>query len=195
MTLLYGGAFDPPHNGHVELAREAEARFGSPLVVLVTGNPGHRGVTASAEDRLELARAAFPSRRVELDPHRFTIDLLRAGSWPDPVVVLGADELIDFPRWREPRAVLALARLAVATRPGYPVERVEEALARLGRERIDLFEMPAVPVSSTEVRSRLLRGEPIADAVPPAVARLIRKRGLYRCDGRLSAPDEDSSRH
>ena len=129
-TGLYGGAFDPPHNGHVAVARAAKAHFGLPqLVVLVAAAPGHRDVHATAEERLELARAAFPDDDVRLDRHARTIDLLRSGEFDDPLFVIGADQFCELLTWKEPHAVLELARLAVATRPGVPRERIDAVLA------------------------------------------------------------------
>ena len=97
--------------------------------------------------------------------------------------VLGADELVAFSGWKRPARVLELARLAVATRPGVPDERVREATARLpAPDRISFFELSPVPVSSTQVRERVARGEPIDDLVPPAVAEKIARLGLYAGD-------------
>ena len=77
--------------------------------------------------------------------------------------------------------MLRLARLGVATRPGYPREALEAALAQLERsERVEFFEIPAVDVSSSEVRARIGRGEEIGDMVPEGVARAIESAGLYR---------------
>ena len=73
-----------------------------------------------------------------------------------------------------------VVRLGVATRPGYPVDRLLPVLAALRRpERVELVEIPAADVSSTEVRARLERGEPVEDLVPPAVASRVVERGLY----------------
>ena len=120
MTGLLGGAFDPPHNGHVALAEAAERQLGlDEIVVVVVADPGHKDVHAPAETRLELARLAFPDREVLLDDHARTVDMLRDGSWDDPVFLIGADEYLDFPNWKEPEAVLELTRLGVATRPGF----------------------------------------------------------------------------
>jgi nicotinate-nucleotide adenylyltransferase len=185
-TGLLGGAFDPPHAGHVVLARQAVDHFGlDRLLVLVVAEPAHKAVQTPVEDRLDLARAAFadlPLAEVRRDDHAYTVDSLRAGSFdPDATVFLvGADEFAAFPTWKEPDAILELVRLGVATRPGYPEERLRPVLAGLRRpERVELFEIPSLDVSSTGVRARLERGEPAAGLLPPEVARLVVERRLY----------------
>jgi nicotinate-nucleotide adenylyltransferase len=181
---LYGGAFDPPHVGHVEVARAAKELFGLPrLVVLVAVSPGHKAVHASAEDRLELAQAAFPDDDVRLDPHPRTINLLRAERFEDPLFVIGADQFCDFPSWQEPDAVLELARLAVATRPGFPRDRLDAVLRELRQpDRVLFFELEPNPAASTAARALAAAGKPLDGLVPPAVAALIEARGLYRAD-------------
>jgi nicotinate-nucleotide adenylyltransferase len=182
VTGLLGGAFDPPHVGHVALARSALEHFGlDELVVLVVADPGHKGVEAPAEARLALAKAAFAGlAEVRLDPFARTVDSLRAGGWDDPLFLVGADEFAGFLAWTEPDAVLDLARLGVATRPGYPRERLEAVLESLRRpERVEFFDIEPLAVSSTEVRERVARGESIDDLVPPGVAPLIAELRLY----------------
>lgn len=182
MIGLYGGSFDPPHNGHVEVARSAKAAFGLPrLVVLVSAAPGHKRVETPAGLRLEMARAAFPDDDVELDDHARTVDTLRAHpEWGEALFLIGADEFCDFLSWKDPHEVLARTRLAVATRPGYPRERLERVLARLERpERVVFFEIEPLPIASRELRARLANGDRIRDFVPPAVCSVIEREGLY----------------
>jgi nicotinate-nucleotide adenylyltransferase len=177
VTGLYGGAFDPPHNGHVALAAGAKRAFDLPrLLVLVSENPGHKSTHSPADVRLELARAAFPDDDVRLDPYPRTIDLLRGERFDEPLFVLGADEFCAFGSWKEPDEVLELAELAVGTRPGFPRERLDSVLASLRRpERVNFFEIEPNPASSTAIRA----GEAADLLVPPAVAALIRQFGLY----------------
>jgi nicotinate-nucleotide adenylyltransferase len=187
---LLGGAFDPPHNGHLALARAALERFDLPrLVVQVVADPGHKAVVTDAATRLRLARAAFgelPRTEVRRDHHARTVDSLRAGRYDDALILVGADQLADFGDWKEPDEVLELARLGVATRPGFPRERLDRALAGVSRpERVVVFEIEPVDVSSTGVRERVAAGLPVDDLVPPAVAALIRELGLYRRGGGL----------
>jgi nicotinate-nucleotide adenylyltransferase len=183
MTVgLLGGTFNPPHNGHVALARAAEEELAlDDLVVLVAERPGHKRVGLDAPTRLRLARAAFPGRRVELDEHERTVDMLRDRRFDDAVFLIGADEFCDFLDWKDPNGVLELAPVAVGTRPGYPRERLDRVLERLERpERVRFFELDPVPIASREVRDRVAKGEPIDALVPPAVAAEIAELGLYR---------------
>jgi len=181
-VVLYGGAFDPPHLGHVAVADAARERFRvERLVVLVNERPGHRGVHASAEDRRALAAAAFPGDDVRLDPYPRTVELLRAERFDDPVFVIGADQFRAFLAWAEPEEVVARARIAVATRPGFQRSELEAVRDQLGRpERVLFFEIEPNPAASTDVRARVAAGEPLDGLVPAAVARLIEERGLYR---------------
>jgi nicotinate-nucleotide adenylyltransferase len=178
---LFGGAFDPPHVGHLALVRELELQFDvTELIVLVSEDPGHKEVHLPAATRVALARAAFPDDEVRLDPYPRTIDLLRAESFDDPLFAIGADEFCDFLSWKEPQAVLELTRLAVATRPGFPRERLEAVLRQLTRpERVDFFEIEPTPVSSRELRALAAAGAPLTGLVPDEVWALIRARGLY----------------
>ena len=183
-TGVLGGAFDPPHLGHVALARAALERLGlDRLLVLVVADPGHKETRTPAETRLELVRLAFrdePRVDVELDPHARTVDSLEARNLEDPVFVVGADEFVGLSSWKRPERVLELARLAVATRPGVPDEHVSEVLARLSApDRISFFELEPIPVSSSLVRERAAAGDPIDDLVPAAVADAVRRLGLY----------------
>jgi nicotinate-nucleotide adenylyltransferase len=171
---LLGGAFDPPHNGHVALADAAEVELHlERVVIVVVADPGHKDVHAPAETRLDLARLAFPGREVELDHHARTVDMLREESWDDPVFLVGADEYHAFSEWKEPDAVLELARLGVATRPGFELPAPPP-------ERVLFFEIEPMPVSSRDLRARIARGEPVDGLVPPAVAAAIGRLGLYR---------------
>ncbi|HEY8627102.1 MAG TPA: adenylyltransferase/cytidyltransferase family protein [Gaiellaceae bacterium] len=175
MTVaLFGGAFDPPHVGHVALLEAARERFSLDEVrVFVVAEPGHKDVVADVPSRLRLARAAFPDATVELDDHARTVDMLRDLELEEPLFLIGADEWRDFADWKEPDEVLRLARLGVGTRAG--VEDAAEAA-----ERVTFFRFVSPPVASSELRARVARGVPIDGLVPPAVADLIWDLGLYR---------------
>ena len=179
MKAILGGVFDPPHEGHVALARAALDRFDpDELVVLVAASPGHRPAMAGAEARLGLAEAAFaelPRTRVLLDQSAYTVDAVRGGRFGDALFVVGADEGAAFPSWKDPDGVLEWVRLAVGTRSTYDAPD----LARYG-DRIVHVELDSPDISSTEVRRRATAGEPLDGLVPPAVAAEIGRSGLYR---------------
>jgi nicotinate-nucleotide adenylyltransferase len=191
-TGLLGGTFDPPHNGHLALARAAlDGLELERLVVMVAGQPPHKEAGTDAETRFRLASAAFEGLpKVELSCDElerpgpgYTIDTLRSAEerWGDVVVVVGGDMFASFLSWREPDAILERASLAVANRAGIERGRFDDVLRKLERpERVSFFEMEPVEVSASEVRRRVAAGEPYAELVPPVVAQLIQELRLYK---------------
>lgn len=172
-VALFGGAFDPPHVGHVALVEAARERFRpEELRIFVVADPGHKRVAAPAEARLRLAQAAFPGADVGLDDHAYTVDMLRDLELDDPLFLIGADEWRDFPRWKDPDEVLRLTRLGVGTRAGIEGTAGDD-------ERVTFFHFDSPPVSSRDIRTRVARGVPIDGLVPPAVAELVWGLGLY----------------
>ena len=175
VTGIFGGRFDPPHLGHLALAEAAVERFGiDDLHVTVVADAGHKRSVAPVADRLAMARLTFDGfgAAIELEEHPFTVDALEALDYEDPVFLIGADQLEEFPTWKQPDRVLELARLGVATRPGHSVEEASS--------RIEPFEIPPHDVSSTLVRERARRGEALDGLVVPGVASYIATHGLYR---------------
>jgi nicotinate-nucleotide adenylyltransferase len=178
---LFGGAFNPPHYGHLELARRAIEEFDlDRLDVLVSGDPGHKEVECPIDVRVALAERAFarlPEARVVADPYAYTIDRLRAEPPPDDAIFLmGADQYRDFATWKEPEEVLKRIELGVATRAG--VDRPPLAPGHEGRVRF--FEIDSPAISSRDLRERARRGEPLAGLVPPEVEAEISRRRPYR---------------
>jgi nicotinate-nucleotide adenylyltransferase len=190
-TGILGGIFDPPHNGHLALARAALEQLAiDRLVVLVAADPGHRRVFAAPEDRLRLAQAAFQELGAEvvLDEHAFTVDAVRDGRFGEALFIVGGDEGAAFPTWKDPDEVLRWVRLAVGTRSGFP----PPDLSRYG-DRVVSFELDSPPVSSTEVRELASRGAPLAGLVQTAVEAAIHETGLYR--GYTTSEPEDRKSH
>jgi nicotinate-nucleotide adenylyltransferase len=182
---ILGGAFDPPHNGHVALAREAVDHFLlERLLVRVVADPGHKEVDTAPAVRLQFAKLAFASLAaadVALDPFARTVDSLEQLQLANPVFLLGADELAAFPTWTRPERVLELARIGAATRPGIDLAVLEAVIGSLSRpDRVELFPITPLPVSSSEIRRRVAAGLPIDALVPPAVVEAIDRLGLYR---------------
>jgi nicotinate-nucleotide adenylyltransferase len=178
---LLGGTFNPPHNGHVLLAETARKHFGlAPLRVHVSANPPHKRVDVDVETRLELARLAFPHDTVVRDDNPYSIDTV-TGFGDDAIFLVGADQFAKFLTWREPDEILGHVRLGVATRPGYPREKLDAVLTQLRRpERVELFDMEPVPISSSDIRRLAAEGSPIAQLVPSPVAEAVERLELYR---------------
>jgi nicotinate-nucleotide adenylyltransferase len=194
---IFGGAFNPPHIGHLALAQEAHWQLGLDKVVLMPfgSQPSHRTLEADpgAEVRLSLCELAvggdarFAVSRLEVDRAGpiYTVDTLRELSARSPgeelVLLVGGDQAAALRSWRSPEEILSLAVLGVAERDEW---RREEIVDRLGGlcsdERVRFFDMPRMEVSSTLVRRRSARGEPIRYLVPDAVARFVEDRALYR---------------
>ena len=171
---IFGGRFDPPHLGHLALARAAVEHFGiDELHVTVVADAAHKPSDAPAVDRLELARLTFAKLGavIALEQHPYTVDALDAYGYDDPIFLIGADELAAFRTWKNPERVLELARLGVAARPGHERPQPEP--------RIELFDLEPHSISSSDVRRRVREGGPLDGLVEPAVADYIAERGLY----------------
>jgi nicotinate-nucleotide adenylyltransferase len=190
---VFGGAFDPPHNAHVALARAAVEQLAlDELRVLPTGDAWHkaRGLT-EARHRLAMTGLAFaPVPRACIDDRElrrsgptYTIDTLRELVEEQPAtrwfLLMGEDQAASFASWREWAAIAALAELCVAHRGGAE----EQGLARLQAlpgVRVRVLALPAMPESATDVRARLTDGRDITQLVPTGVASYIERHCLYR---------------
>jgi nicotinate-nucleotide adenylyltransferase len=177
---VFGGQFDPPHNGHLAVARAAIHQLGlDRLLVVPTPRPPHRPEPETpAEVRFELARAAFAGEpgvdvsRIELDREgpSYTADTLAALARPgrELYLIVGADQLAALDGWHRAERVRELATIAVAARPGAPHVDGVEVLA-----------MEPVDASSSVVRDLVARGGDVSALVPPGVAAAIMRDGLY----------------
>jgi nicotinate-nucleotide adenylyltransferase len=177
---IFGGQFDPPHNGHLAVVRAANRQLGlDRLLVVPAARPPHRPEPETpAEMRYELARAAFAGEpgvavsRIELDRDgpSYTVDTLAGLSLPGRTLslIVGADQLAALDSWERPDRVRELATIVVAARPGAP--RVDG---------VEMLVMEPVEASSSEIRERVARGEDVSALVPPRVAAAIRDEGLY----------------
>jgi nicotinate-nucleotide adenylyltransferase len=185
---VLGGAFDPPHIGHLILAQEAWWRLKLDLMLLVpVGTPTDRPAPRfDAERRVRMVEAAVAGHpglicsRVEVDRDgpSYTADTLErvAADHPgaDLWFLLGADRLETLPDWHDPPRLLSLARIAVVPRPGWDADRIHATARRVAPGRVDLLEAPQIDVSSTMVRRRLGEGGPVRYLVPHGVEPLLR---------------------
>ena len=184
-----GGTFDPIHHGHLVAASEVQAWFDLDEVVFVpTGDPwqkSDRQVTPAEHRYLMtvVATAANPRfnvSRVDIDRagKTYTIDTLRdlKAEMPDAELffITGADAMLEIMRWKEPETVFDLAHFIAATRPGYDVAAFD------AMPDVTVMQIPALAISSTDIRARVHDGRPIRFLVPEGVEGHIRAQGLYR---------------
>jgi nicotinate-nucleotide adenylyltransferase len=190
---VLGGTFDPPHFGHVLLARWAAAKLKLDRVLFVpAGRPPHKAnaAAASAAHRLAMTRLAVrgqPGFAVEaLETRRrgpsYTVDTVRAlaARWPGAKLhlIMGADMFATFDTWREPEAIAERAVLAVLLRPGARAPKRSRAAAH-GQGVVKLRN-PGLPLSSSALRARARRGLSLEGFVPDPVARYVERHALYR---------------
>jgi nicotinate-nucleotide adenylyltransferase len=193
---ILGGTFNPPHLGHLVMAQEAFDQLDLARVVLLpVAVPPHK---EAREDpggaaRVELCRLAVAgderlgvsTLEVDRGGASFTVDTLRELHERQPehdlTFIVGGDMAHSLPAWREPEAILALARLAVAEREGVRRDDVARRLEPLhSGDRVTFFDMPRIDVSSSDIRRRVAERRPIRYLVPDAVADAIAQRNLYR---------------
>lgn len=188
---LLGGTFDPPHRGHLEVARAAMDEAGLTRLLLVPARvPYHKKSPRAAFDH----RAAMAARLAAEDPRlgvclaerdgegaSYTVDLLarfRAAGHrrEDLAFVIGADSLEDLPGWREYTRLFELATLVAVFRPGHSL--AGEGLAPELLAQVVKVPGVALDISSTDLRARLARGEE-PEEVPEGVRAYAREAGLY----------------
>ena len=190
---MFGGAFDPPHLGHVALARAAVEQLGlDQLRVFPTGQAWHKArVLSPAADRLAMARLAFvhvpravvDDRELRRAGPTYTIDTLRQLQREFPqaqlLLVIGADQAESLHSWRESAVIAQLATIAIAARARPTTDAPPFDATKLPPGRREPLELPPMPVSSTEIRRRAAAGQDITQLVPVPVARYIDQHHLY----------------
>jgi nicotinate-nucleotide adenylyltransferase len=196
---ILGGSFDPPHLGHLELARQARRELGLQEVQLMPlHTPHHKPAREEPgpQERLEMCRAAVTGEdglqvsdlEVRRGAPSYTADTLREihELHPDAELtfIVGADTAATLPSWHRPDVVLQLAGLAIADRTGASRQSVLEAIENVGGgsaevPTIRFLSMFPMKVSSSLVRERLAGGLPVVDLVGVPVDTYIRAHGLY----------------
>jgi nicotinate-nucleotide adenylyltransferase len=199
---ILGGTFNPPHLGHLAIARHALTQLRLQQVALVPARrPPHKPIEQDpgCERRLELCRLLVEgceglsvcALEAERDGPSYTVDTLESihASHPQAelTLIVGADIAATLAGWHEPQRLIELASLAVAERPGSDRGAVVKSLGALGEHaRVSFLDAPAVDVSSSLVRERVRAGSAIAGLVGDAVAGYVAEHGLYQA--RVQAP-------
>ncbi len=195
---IMGGTFDPLHYGHLVAAEMARHEFALEKVIFIpTGNPPHkvgRRVT-SPGDRYEMVKRAVQDNsffevsdlEIQRKGYSYTVDTLKElhELYPQHELyfITGADAFREIFTWREVQSVLSLSHFIGASRPGFDPHEFLEELKRDYPEflpHMHLFDVPALAISSTDIRSRVKEGKPIRYLLPESVRLYIEKTGLYR---------------
>lgn len=179
---VFGGTFDPVHVGHLAIANAALDELALDRVIFVPAKRSplkDRAPTATEADRLAMLRAALAGEprfavstaELERTGPSYTVDTLDAlRREGDLYLIVGSDAYADFPRWRDPERIRALATVVVAARPGAP---------NAPRD-VKVLDSPLMDISSRELRARAARGRSLRYLVPEGALRYIEEHRLYR---------------
>ena len=183
-----GGTFDPIHHGHLVAASEVAQSFDLDEVVFVpTGQPWQKAGVSPSEHRYLMTVIAtasnprFTVSRVDIDRAgpTYTIDTLRElkNKRPDAELffITGADAIEQILSWKAPDELFEMAHFVAVNRPGHTL-----STDGLPADRVSQQEIPALAISSSDVRARARGGAPVWYLVPDGVVQYIAKHGLYR---------------
>lgn len=193
---LLGGTFDPVHIGHLIIGEEARTRLSLDTVLFIPSRHPWRKVgreIAPEGDRLAMVHTAvagnpfFSVSNVDLDRvgPTYSVDTVEDVRQKEPdtdlFLIVGYDALLDLPNWRNPPLLAGTAHIVAVLRPAYWVDWAAlEQVVPDARQRVAVLEMPAIGISSSEVRSRVAAGMSIRYWVPDGVMAYIAEHGLYR---------------
>jgi nicotinate-nucleotide adenylyltransferase len=190
---IMGGTFDPIHYGHLVTAEIARSKFALDTVVFVpSGQPPHKqSIPGHAEQRLMMTLLAtvtnpyFQLSRSEVDRlgPSYTYDTLIEflelfGPQSKFFFITGADAVLEMLSWRNAEKLVELCSFIAATRPGYRLADVHQ-LPDTFIKKIEMMQVPALSISSTDIRRRIRENKPIKYLLPEAVETYIYKQGLY----------------
>ena len=186
-TALFGGTFNPLHNGHLAIARSVlEQGLADEVWILITPcNPWKTDQTL-LDDRLRYDMVSDAVKDIpgikasdyefNLPKPSYTANTLRriSADYPDRefILTIGADNWVKFYNWREADFILENYPIIVYPRQGYPIENVSG--------NVTLLDCPLMDISSTQIRQMVHERTPINELVPASVARTIKKKGLYQ---------------
>lgn len=186
-----GGTFDPIHLGHLGAADSAAKHFKLDSVIFIpAGQPWQKSTYASAQHRLAMTKLAVASRpnfqvsTIEIDRAgpTYTVDTLEQLRTLEPEAELffiaGADTLAGMETWKNPQQLWSLATFIGVSRPGHSLTSPIFSGAQL-----ELLEIPALSVSSTDIRAKVKAGESLDGLVPDAVNQYIKDQNLYQGAG------------
>lgn len=192
---VFGGTFNPPHNGHVHLLRAfSETMHFDKVLIVPCALPPHKNAPdlVAGEQRLRMCELAFPDAQIcdieiQKGGKNYTADTLEAlaSIYPNAQLyfIMGTDMLMSFNSWHEPERVLKNAVLLCDSRfrncDAAALRRYAKEQLHLAPAQYIISDVLPIEISSTDIRSRLNNHESIANLVPPAVEAYIAEEGLY----------------
>ena len=189
---LFGGTFDPLHNGHIEAANSAHLILKLDKVIMVpAGDPylKRTKLVASPKERyrmVSLAIQKIPSLEVsDIEIFRsgpsYTIDTVRElkREGHEVIVLLGTDSIIEMDKWQDPDLLHSECEVVGLTRPGFQIDRSKSYLSRQRKYSLRTIEVNSPEISSTRVRNLIQEGVDVADLIPQEVNEYIKKEKLY----------------
>lgn len=192
---IMGGTFDPIHFGHLMTAEQAFYQFSLNKVIFIpTGESPHkRRSPVTGKERYKMAVIAtadndhFKVSRIEIDRPgiSYTVDTLRElkNSYPNTefFFISGADAILEILTWKDADKIAEMAKFIAATRPGYHLDKLGDVVNKLDfRVTVSFLQVPALAISSTDIRIRVLQNKPIRYLLPENVCSYIYKKGFYR---------------
>lgn len=190
---IFGGTFDPPHNGHLAIANAARTQLELDEVLFVPSNrnPLKAAKTASARDRMEMVRRAIQNHdgfavsdiEIARGGPSYAYDTLSELLYMRPADywwIMGSDAVKDFERWKHPDKLSRLCRIAVAVRPPSNARDVTDRLPEWLQSRVDVIKSTPSDISSTDIRLRIGANKAVANLLPSSVLDFIHERKLYR---------------
>lgn len=197
-TGIMGGTFDPVHLAHIEMARCAKEQYNLERILFMPSKiPPHkqgreilpekfRGemVQLAVEEEKDFYYSDFELKREEVTYTARTLELLKR-HYPEDCFyfILGGDSLFQFENWYVPEKILKYAVVLAGSRNGIPADVMQKKAKELSERfcgRIELFSMPEMNVSSSMIREKLFRGEPVEEYLPPKVSAYIKENNLYQ---------------
>jgi nicotinate-nucleotide adenylyltransferase len=194
---VIGGTFDPLHYGHLAAAEEVRVRLNlSRVLFVVAGIPPHKlnEEVTPVEHRVAMVELGIASNphfqisRVDVDRPgpSYSVDTIsilleQYGRGTEVFFIMGLDSLVEVPAWHDPGRLIQLCHLVAVTRPGFDVDmrRLEASVPGIS-SRVEIVDMPALDISSSDLQRRVSEGLPIKYQVPEEVERYINEQHLYR---------------
>lgn len=194
---ILGGTFDPPHNGHLHMARAAQDALGlAEIIFMPAKQPPHKldDPVSPLETRVAMLKRALAGEptfvismlEAERQGPSYTVETLRIlrrklGDDAEIFFIIGEDSLVNFPTWHQPREIVKLCKLAVLQRPKYDVDldALDKRVPGV-KASVVLIRARELDISSSDIRERVARGESIRKLVPARVADYIELHHLYQ---------------